>query len=692
VRSDRSELVVATPQQDALLHRQKPVKGRFRQVLRIVIGVVLLPILVAVAVLAFLTLRPSNHGPESELVGPPAVLTAAAGLGQITVRWNDVQGAVRYQVYRGDDPGGKFTLASTFQPNLPARAHRVPDYLFPDEPFEGLPHSPFVDTSIEPGRTYYYRVISNDGSRWSRPSALTSAAAPTSGAGNIQLRVDTARETGVLEHKWEVCLNSEHLSYLFKGDASRRLRAAGTGLRKANQRLHGDFGIRYIRAHGILMDDLGVYREDAAGRPVYDWAGIDRLYDTLLADGMKPVAEFTFMPSALAVNPNEMGMVTSFYRGVISQPKDYNKWGALVGGLTRHLMERYGREEVESWYFEVWNEPDFRTPWIYGFWTGSDQDYFRLYDFAAEAVKSIDPKLRVGGPVAATTRLIEPFLKHVSSENFATGGKSVPIDFLDFHMYFAPPFNWRPVLARYGFGNLPLFLSEWGVDTWWGREANDLPYGAAWIARGLFEGSENADMIAYWCSSDYYEENGPPGRFFHGGFGLLGIDGVRKAQYWAFHLLHQLGTRHIALEGNGDGFGGLVQGWATRADDGAVRILLSNVTFDQTKARGSDILSRQVSLNVTGLAPNRQFRLRHYRIDNKHSNVYGAWLDMGRPDWPDTAQLAELHRRDALQMLGHESTPGADSSGNISLEFGLPMPSLSLVELVPLIGSGLTEN
>jgi len=107
------------------------------------------------------------------------------------------------------------------------------------------------------------------------------------------------------------------------------------------------------------------------------------------------------------------------------------------------------------------------------------------------------------------------------------------------------------------------------------------------------------------------------------------------------------------------------------------------VTFDQTKARGSDVLSRKVSMNVTVLAPNHRFRLRHYRVDNTHSNVYRAWLDMGRPDWPDEAQLAELHRRDGLQMVGHESNPSTDSSGNISLEFSLPMPALSLVELIP---------
>lgn len=661
-----------------------PRRGRIRQIAGVAIVVALLPVLAVAALLAYLTLRPANRGPVSPLVGPPPAVSVSAGLGQVTVRWAEVPGAVRYQVYRADNPAGKFTLVSTFQPNLPSRAHRVPDYLFPDQPFEGLPHSPFVDTDVEPGNGYYYRVVANDGSLWGPPSAAVPVNVPVSGSGRVQLFVDAARQAGTLQHKWEICLNSEHLSYLFRGDINQHLRGAGSALRNANKRLHDDFGIRYIRAHGIFMDDLGVYREDAAGKPVYDWAAIDRLYDMLLVDGLKPVVELSFMPSRLAVNPTDMGMVTSFYHGVISRPKDYGKWGDLVENLTRHLIERYGRAEVESWYFEVWNEPDFRTPLIHGFWTGSDQDYFRLYDFAAQAVKSVDPKLRVGGPAAATTRLIEPFLKHVTTENFATGERSTPLDFLDFHAYFTPPFNWRPVTERYGLGRLPIFLSEWGVGTLWGREVNDLPYGAAWTARGLYEGLDDADIIAYWCTSDYYEENGPPKKFFHGGFGLLGLDGIRKARYWAYYLLHQMGTKRIALEGEGDGFGGLVQGWATRGDDGTVRILIWNVTFDQTKARGSGILARYVSMNVAGLAPHARYRIRQYSIDNEHTNVYGAWVDMGRPDWPDVRQTAELHRRDSLQMAAPEMEGTADASGNILLSFTLPMPALALVELASI--------
>jgi len=684
VQRNRSKLVLALVQDEAAVLPRKPKLVRWRSLTRVILGVLLLPPLAAVGLLVFLMLAPAHPAPESKLVHAPRGVDAIGGRGQITVQWNETPGAVRYHVFRAPEPGGPFSLVSTFQPNLPEPAHRIADYFFPDRPFEGVPHTPFVDTFVQPNRRYYYRVAASDGSYWSKPSLPVLATASDVAAGGIHLRVDAARPAGMLTHNWEICLSSEHLSYMLKGDLNEHLRAAGSGLRQAHQRLQQEFGFRYIRAHGILMDDLHVYRQDTAGRPIYDWTGVDRLYDMLLADGLRPIVELSFMPSALAVNPTETGMVTSYFGGLISKPRDYQKWGGLVAGLTRHLVERYGREEVESWYFEVWNEPDFRMPWFHGFWTGSDEDYFRLYDYSVQAVKSVDPKLRVGGPVAATTRLVEPFLRHVTTEDFATGGNSAPLDFLDLHTYFAPPSNWRPLLERYGLGRLPIFVSEWGVDTWWGREENDLPYGAAWTARGLFEGSGNASMISYWCGSDYYEENGPPPRFFHGGFGLLGIDGVRKPRYWAFHLLHALGTRRIAVDGDGDGFGGLVQAWATRTDDGAVRILVWNVTYDQTKARGSDALARQVSLVVTGLLPGQRFCQRHYRVDNTHSNVYGAWQAMGRPDWPNAQQLAELHRRDELEMLEPERSGTSDASGKVQLQFGLPMPSLSLIELAPV--------
>jgi xylan 1,4-beta-xylosidase len=648
-----------------------------------VLGLLLLPIVVAAGLVAFLLWWPIAPRPLSQIVGPPAEVTAAPGRGQVTLRWREVPGAVSYQVFRSDKPDGDYALVSSAMPGLPRLGRKIMDRFLPGQPFDRLPHPPFVDTAVIPGRTYYYRVLTDDGSYASAPSAPVPATVPAGGDARVTIRVDASREDGTLEHKWEVVLGSEHLSYMLKGDLSPNLPAAGAQLRQAHKRLHEEFGIRYSRAHGILMDDLGTYREDATGQRICDWSGTDKVYDMLRADGLKPFVELSFMPAALALDPTRQGLLTRYYGGVISPPRDYAKWGSLVEEFARHLIGRYGQEEVESWFFEVWNEPDFRLAWPGGFWRGSDEDYFRLYDYAAQALKKADPKVRVGGPVAAFSRIVEPFLQHVASANYATGGKSSPLDFLDLHIYYAPPLNWRPPLERYGLEDLPIHYTEWGVSPQWGSETNDLPYGAAWTARGLFESLDNAAAIAYWTGSDYFEELGPPQKFFHGGFGLLGLDGIRKPRYWAFHMLHQLGTQRLALAGEGDGFGGLVNGWATRGDDGTATVLLWNVTFDQTKAGGSAALARQVTLRVVGLPAARKFLLRHFRVDNAHSNVYAAWQAMGRPDWPNAAQLAELHRRDELQTLEPERQVTTDATGVLQIDFELPMPALSLIELLP---------
>jgi len=211
-----------------------------------------------------------------------------------------------------------------------------------------------------------------------------------------------------------------------------------------------------------------------------------------------------------------------------------------------------------------------------------------------------------------------------------------------------------------------------------------MAYGAAWIAHGLHASLDQVTVISYWTASDYFEEQGTPKKLFYGGFGLIGIDGIRKPRYWAYYLLHQLGTRRITLEGDGDGFGGLVTGWATRNDDGSVRVLLNNVTEIQTQAEGNPLLSRQVSLTVAGLPPGRKFRLQHFRVDNTHSNVQHAWKAMGQPDWPSSSQLAELHEKDALEMLEPARDLEIDVNGQCAIQFEMPMPSLSLLVVTPV--------
>ena len=203
------------------------------------------------------------------------------------------------------------------------------------------------------------------------------------------------------------------------------------GAGRANEGLRADWqeqlalvqkeiGFRYIRMHGLLHDDMGVYHERADGSPIYNWQYVDKLYDYLQRIGLKPFVELAFMPHDLA----SANKTVFWWRGNITPPKSYEKWGALVANLVRHLRDRYGDAEVKTWYFEVWNEPD-----IAPFWSADLAEYFKLYKSAAEAVKSVSKEYRVGGPASAIPyQFEEELLKYCVREH-------VPLDFISTHAY-----------------------------------------------------------------------------------------------------------------------------------------------------------------------------------------------------------------------------------------------------------------
>jgi xylan 1,4-beta-xylosidase len=659
-----------------------------KNILRGVAGILLLIIAVAIAGAVWLRYSTIPQPRESKLLVPVSQVTVTSGRGLVNINWNEVEGATGYQVLRSDKPDRDFIVAGSPWGRTWTRFpvfgyHFVSRFVPTGENYGRLPHPPFVDTNIQGGSTYYYQVRATDGSGWTSSSTPVQFQIPAEvKEPAISIRVDASRDVGPLQHKWEVMAGSENLSYLTKGDIGEHLKAAGDGLRRSIKTAHDQLGIQYVAAHGILDDTLGVYREDSSGNAVYDWSGIDKVYDILRSDGVKPYVQLTFMPKALASDitrkPSKYFPMGEYY---ISPPKDYAKWSALVRALASHLIERYGRDEVESWPFAVWNQPDVCMGGMVCYWSGNAEDYYKLYDYAAEALKSVDTKLRVGGPVTQYTFFIEPFLKHVTTQNYATGGTSVPLDFLDVHIYQQPTANWAPLLHRYGLSNLPVYYTEWGVRQFLFDPVNDMPYGAAWIAHNLQESIDQVASISYWTVSDYF---GEPRSFFYGGTGLIGIDGVRKPRYWAYYLLHQLGTRRVALEGEGDGFGGIVTGWATHDDHGNVQVLLSNVTNDQIFADGNASLTRHVSLSLTGLLPGKKLRLRHFRIDSAHSNVYGEWEAMGKPKWPDNAQLVDLHQHDDLQTMGESADLIPDQGGQVRVDFEMPMPALSLLVLQPV--------
>ena len=665
----------------------------WRFLLRLIFGLAAGVVALVIGVVLWIVYWPLPSLTHSSLLQPPGNVRSVAGHGTLTLTWDAVPGAIGYQVLRSERKTRDYIVAGAPYGyhagplQFPLFWDRLITRILPGH-FGRLAGPQFVDTALQPGHTYFYRVQASDGAAWTEltPPLASTAQSDAGTTPLVSLVVNSAQNDGTIPHVWEKSIGSERLSYMLLGDINANLTNAGAKLRQANKMAHDELGIQYVVTHSILNDDMKMYREDAAGVAQYDFSTLDRLYDMVLADGLKPYVQLDFMPQQLASDPRAMKSIFthSTYEANDTPPKDYAKWGALINAFATHLVQRYGKAQVESWPFAVWNEPDVCFWfWPACYWKGNADQYYHLYDYAAVALRGVDPKIRVGGPVTLTSAFVEPFLRHVTSHNYATQGSSVPLDFLDVRIYMEDPYSWTPLLTRYGLGKLPVYYSEWGVREILGDPVNDMPYGAAWIASSLQRSAGNADAVSYWTSSDYFDEHGEPQALFHGGFGLMGLENLRKPRYWAYYLLHQLGTSRIKLSGQGDGFDTLVNGWATRNDDESVRILLSNVTNDQTSARGNPALNRDVRLSVAGLQPGTTYRLQHYRIDETHSNVFGSWQKMGAPVWPTSTQLAELHQLDGLQTLKPESLVPADAQGNISVEFQMPMPSLTFLTLTP---------
>ena len=387
---------------------------------------------------------------------------------------------------------------------------------------------------------------------------------------------------------------------------------------------------------GSSATTSAVYRE-VDGEPVHDFSGVDRVYDHIRSLGLYPVVELSFMPHDLASDPS----VTVFeYDAIVSPPKDWERWYDLIRALTAHLVERYGDEVVEEWSFEVWNEANLEV-----FWSGSPEDYLKLYDVTAAAVRDVDPRLVVGGPSSAAAGWCEELLAHAERSG-------APVDFLSTHTYGAPPLDFRPMLARYGREGTPIWWTEWGVTPTHFNEVSDAVFSGAFLARGMLSAMGRIESLSYWVVSDHFEELGRPPALLHGGFGLRTVGELRKPRWWALWMLERLGAERLALSSTGDGGGSLVEGCAAASGD-SVSVMLWNLTLDQSKAAGAPALDRDVVVEVAGLEPGASYSLHHWRVDEDHSNVAGAWgrLKADDQDWPTDSQWEALREADRLEEL-----------------------------------------
>ena len=408
-----------------------------------------------------------------------------------------------------------------------------------------------------------------------------------------------------------------------------------------------ELGFRYIRFHGIFHDVLGTYKV-VGGKPVYDWTKIDYLYDKLLAIGIKPFVELGFTPEAMKTSDNSI----FYWKGNTSHP-DHAQWAPLVDAFVRHLQQRYGRDEVRTWFFEVWNEPN-----LDGFWEKADQPaYFALYDLSARTIKAIDPQLRVGGPSTAGAAWVPEFLAHTQKSGAA-------VDFITTHTYgvdggFLDENGKgdtklsassdaivgdvrkvrREIEASY-LPKLPLYFTEWSTSYTPRDPVHDAYLSAPYILSKLKGSEGQLQGMSYWTYSDLFEEPGPPTAPFEGGFGLMNPQGIRKPAWFAYKYLNALGDAQVKTTD--------AQSWVTRDADG-VQIVAWDfrqpVQAKSNRPTYTAVLPTRatapLSLDLQGLKPGN-YTVTIQRTGFRENDAHTAWIELGAPKNLDAAQTARL--------------------------------------------------
>ncbi len=495
--------------------------------------------------------------------------------------------------------------------------------------------------------------------------------AQSPGAGTRQVIVDIKDSAGPIDRFFDLSVGSDFPGTLIRDDSQAQLKLAVDEL-----------GFRYIRFHAIFHDVLGTVRiED--GKTVFNWSKVDQLYDDLLARHIRPFVELGFTPQALATSENSV----FFWHGNTSHPKP-EAWHNLIDAFIRHIEERYGRDEVRTWFFEVWNEPN-----LSGFWEGGDQKaYFELYDLTAKTIKSTDAALRVGGPSTAGAAWVPEFLAHVKQSGAA-------VDFVTTHTYgvqggfldedgksdtkldpspdaiIGDVRRVRGQISASPFPGLALYFTEWSTSYTPRDSVHDSYISAPYIltklkaCQGLLQG------MSYWTYTDLFEEPGPPTAPFQGGFGLLNPQGIRKPAFFAYKYLHALQGDSIktsdpqAMLATQDGNVTAVI-WDFEQPDQK----LSNRSF-YTKAVPAHAAA-PVQLQIAHLVPNTTYQLQIHRTGYRANDAYSAYIEMGSPKELTTAQIAHLNEltRD-LPETGKAVRSGSDGTVDLSI----PMNSNDIV-------------
>jgi len=448
-----------------------------------------------------------------------------------------------------------------------------------------------------------------------------------------------------------------------------------------------------IRFHGIFNDEVGLYDPDrktvnfaqtagqtgtALNTSIYNFSYIDQIYDGLLENHVRPFVELSFMPQKMASDPGALHPF--WYHPNVSPPKDYALWDAMIGAFAAHLVARYGLDEVATWKFEVWNEPNI------DFWQGNPKQstYFELYDHTARALKAVSPRLQVGGPSTAQAAWVTPFLAHVKVED-------VPVDFVSTHVYANDTANnvlgtdetiprdtmvWRAVekvhdeIARSPYPNLPLIFSEYNAS--YANEPNvtDSTFMGPWLANTIRLCDGLTQSMDYWAFSDVFEEQGVVRTPFYGGFGLVAADHIPKPTLNIFRILHKLGGRRIAS--------GSDSALITETASGTLAIALwdyappTGTGASYTMPTSPAGPAKTFDLELKNVAPNAVAEV--WRVDDDHGNAVKAFDAMGRPPGDLTQQQVA-----PLRAAGEMAPPERMHLEHGNLHLTVPAHGLAVV-------------
>lgn len=475
--------------------------------------------------------------------------------------------------------------------------------------------------------------------------------------------------TGGLGTQWRRCVGTGRLDLALRAD-----------YRESLALVRREIGFEYIRGHGLLSDGLGLVRQSEGVRRL-GFVYLDQVIDSYLDLGIRPFLELGFMPELLA-----SGTQTVFWwRGNVTPPRDYADWTSLTHAVLRHLIARYGLDEVRRWPIEVWNEPNLPV-----FWQDGDQsEYFRLYEATARAVKEVDAELSVGGPATSpgAEDWYPAFIDRVES-------RGIPCDFFSTHAYtsaaprhipfgvyqalrpaadllgqFAAP---REALAGTSLAGIPVHITEFNSSYRPDNPIHDTAFQAAYLAPVVAHGGELVDSFSYWTFCDVFEEQGVPTSVFHGGFGLLGYRQLRKPMFHLYSFMAKMGPEVLARG---------VDHLVTRFPDGRLTVLAWQPLADEALQRyGAAPASHRLTLSLpTDRVAEVAFLRRS--VNEEDGNAWTLWRELGRPKAPGRAASAQLEAASEPRVT-HGSL--RTHAGRVDLSLTLSRHEVTLVELTPV--------